>query len=209
MLEAVENFIASAPPILVFGLIFLASYIENIFPPIPGDTILIFGAYLVGRGNLSFSLALLTTLLGSVLGFMSIYYVGRRYGRGFVFHHQRKWFSPKALERVDRLFNRWGYGVVLMNRFMAGLRSVIALFAGMGHLSWQKVLGLSFISSLFWNGALIWLGARLGKNWELIRQYLKEYNTVVTIVIGLLIIGWIVYRWRIARKPHEEVPPES
>ncbi|PJA51466.1 MAG: DedA family protein, partial [Candidatus Marinimicrobia bacterium CG_4_9_14_3_um_filter_48_9] len=46
---------------------------------------------------------------------------------------QQKWFSPAALARVERLFQRWGYGVVFLNRFMAGLRSVIALFAGMGH----------------------------------------------------------------------------
>ena len=193
MLEALEHFVASASPLLIFTIIFLASYIENIFPPIPGDTILVFGAYLVGRGNLSFELALATTLLGSVLGFMSIYYIGRRYGRGFIFKRQQKWFSAESLERVDRLFNRWGYGVVFINRFMAGLRSVIALFAGMGHLSWRKVLVLSFISSLFWNGALIWIGARLGKNWSLIRHYLKEYNTVVTVVIGVLIISYLIY----------------
>lgn len=203
MLDALAQFVDNTSPILIFALILFASYIENIFPPIPGDTILVFGAYMVGRGNLSFTLALLTTLFGSVLGFMTIYYVGRRYGRGFVFERQQKWFSPTALARVEKLFQRWGYGVVFLNRFMAGLRSVIALFAGIGHLDWRKVLGLSIISSLIWNGTLIWLGARLGKNWEVVRHYLKEYNTVVTILILTAVAVWIVYHYRIKKKQNK------
>ena len=200
MLDSIAQFVDNASPLLIFALILLASYVENIFPPIPGDTILLFGAYMVGRGNLSFTLALITTLFGSVLGFMTIYYIGRRYGRGFVFERQQKWFSPAALARVERLFQRWGYGVVFLNRFMAGLRSVIALFAGMGHLDWRKVLGLSVISSLFWNGTLIWLGARLGKNWQVVRHYLKEYNTVVTILILTIVVVWVVYHWQVRQK---------
>lgn len=209
MLDAIAQFVDNASPILIFALILFASYVENIFPPIPGDTILVFGAYMVGRGNLSFSLALVTTLFGSVLGFMTIYYVGRRYGRGFVFERQQKWFSPTALARVEKLFQRWGYGVVFLNRFMAGLRSVIALFAGMGHLDWRKVLGLSIISSLFWNGALIWIGARLGKNWQVVRHYLKEYNTVVTIIILVGIASWILYHWQLKRKQKRNALNES
>lgn len=209
MLEALTLFVDNASPLLVFIIILLASYIENIFPPIPGDTILIFGAYMVGRGNLSYSLALVTTLVGSVAGFMTIYYMGHRYGRGFVFERQQKWFSDKALVRVDRLFNRWGYGVVLINRFMAGLRSVIALFAGVGHLDWRKVLGLSFLSSLIWNGVLIWLGARLGKNWEVVRHYLGEYNTIATIVILVIIIIWLGYHWRVKQQRKKVTLHES
>ena len=209
MLDALAHFVDNASPILIFAIILTASYIENIFPPVPGDTILVFGAYMVGRGNLSFSLALITTLFGSVVGFMTIYYVGRRYGRGFVFERQRSWVSLESLNRVDRLFKRWGYGVVAMNRFMAGLRSVIALFAGIGHLDWRKVLALSFISSLFWNGVLIWLGARLGRNWQVVRHYLKEYNTVVTIVILLAVITWAVYHFRVKKKQKEDTVHES
>lgn len=209
MLEAITQFVHNASPLVVFTLILLASYIENIFPPIPGDTILIFGAYMVGVGDLSYFLALVTTLVGSVAGFMTIYYMGHRFGRGFIFERQQKWFSDKALARVDRLFNRWGYGVVLINRFMAGLRSVIALFAGVGHLDWRKVFGLSFLSSLVWNGVLIWLGARLGKNWEVVRHYLAEYNSIATIVFLVIIATWLGYHWRVKQQRKRATLHES
>lgn len=199
MLETLFNFIEQAPIWLVFIAIFLASYIENIFPPIPGDTILIFGAYLVGRGNLSFSMALVTTLLGSVMGFMTLYVVGLKYGRGFMYSKQQTWFSPKSLKRVERLFTRWGYGVVFINRFLAGLRSVVGLFSGIGKLNIWKVILLSTASSLLWNGTLIWLGSSIGENWEQIGVYLKRYNTAVSILIVMIIGGFLFHRYVIVK----------
>ncbi|MBT4362234.1 MAG: hypothetical protein HOD11_14835, partial [Candidatus Marinimicrobia bacterium] len=129
-MESLFSFIEQSPAWLVFLTVFLASYLENIFPPVPGDTILIFGAYLVGRGDLSFATAMVTTLLGSVLGFLTLYVAGYKYGRGFIYSKQQTWFSPSSIKRVEVLFEKWGYGVVLINRFLAGLRSVIGLFSG-------------------------------------------------------------------------------
>ena len=200
MLESLFHFIEQAPDWLVFVTVFLASYIENIFPPIPGDTILIFGAYLVGRGNLSFSMALATTLLGSVLGFMTLYVVGYKYGRGFIYSKHQSWFSSNSLERVERLFAKWGYGVVLINRFLAGLRSVVGLFSGVGKLKAWKVIALSTVSSLFWNGTLLWLGSSIGENWEQIGVYLKRYNTVVSILLVSVIVAFLFNRFFVVKR---------
>lgn len=199
MLEALFRYIEQAPDWLVFVTVFLASYVENIFPPVPGDTILIFGAYLVGRGNLSFTMALITTLAGSVLGFLTLYVIGFRYGRGFMYSKQQTWFSPKSLERVERLFDKWGYGVVLINRFLAGLRSVIGLFSGIGKLNIWKVILLSTISSFFWNGTLIWLGSSIGENWELIGVYLQRYNSIVSILLLAVIASFLIHRYVIVK----------
>ncbi|NQV41583.1 MAG: DedA family protein [Candidatus Marinimicrobia bacterium] len=199
MLEALFSFIEQSPPWLVFVTVFLASYIENIFPPIPGDTILLFGAYLVGRGQLSFGMAMATTLAGSVLGFLTLYVAGYKYGRGFMYSTQQTWFSPKSLKRVEDLFAKWGYGVVLINRFLAGLRSVVGLFSGLGKLNIWKVIILSTISSLMWNGTLIWLGSTVGENWEQIGAYLKKYNAVVSIILVIIIGGFLIHRYLIVK----------
>ena len=199
MLDSLFSFIDQSPPWLVFVTVFLASYIENIFPPVPGDTILVFGAYLVGRGQLSFGMAMATTLLGSVLGFLTLYVVGYKYGRGFMYSTQQTWFSPKSLKRVEVLFEKWGYGVVLINRFLAGLRSVVGLFSGLGRLNIWKVIILSTISSLLWNGTLIWLGSTIGESWEQIADYLKKYNAVVSILFVIIIGGFLVHRYLIVK----------
>ncbi len=200
MLESLFSFIEQSPPWLIFFTVFAASYIENIFPPVPGDTILLFGAYLVGRGNLSFEMAMVTTLMGSVLGFLTLYVVGYRYGRRFMYSTQQTWFSPKSLNRVEVLFEKWGYGVVLINRFLAGLRSVVGLFSGIGKLNIWKVIFLSTVSSLLWNGTLIWLGSTIGENWEQIGVVLQRYNTGVSILIVTIIAGFLIHRYFIVRK---------
>ncbi len=204
MLESLFHFIEQAPAWLVFVTVFLASYIENIFPPIPGDTILLFGAYMVGRGDLSFNMALVTTLLGSVMGFMTLYIAGYKYGRGFMYSKHQTWFSPASLERVEHLFEKWGYGVVLMNRFLAGLRSVVGLFSGVGKLKIWKVFVLSTVSSLFWNGTLIWLGSSIGENWEQIGVYMKRYNTVVSIIMVVVLGGFLYHRFFIVKRNIKE-----
>ena len=200
MLESLFSFIEQSPAWLVFLTVFLASYLENIFPPVPGDTILIFGAYLVGRGDLSFATAMVTTLLGSVLGFLTLYVAGYKYGRGFIYSKQQTWFSPSSIKRVEVLFEKWGYGVVLINRFLAGLRSVIGLFSGVGKLNIWKVFILATISSLLWNGTLIWLGSTIGENWELIGVYLKRYNTAVTIIILIILSAFLIHRYVIVKE---------
>lgn len=200
MLESLFSFIEQAPPWVVFVTVFLASYIENIFPPVPGDTILIFGAYLVGRGDLSFTTAMITTLMGSVLGFLTLYVAGYKYGRGFFYSKQQTWFSPNSIHRVEVLFEKWGYGVVLINRFLAGLRSVIGLFSGIGKLNIWKVIVLSTISSILWNGTLIWLGSTIGENWEKIGVYLKRYNTTVTIIILGIVSAFLIHRYLIVKE---------
>ncbi|MBC8374958.1 MAG: DedA family protein [FCB group bacterium] len=200
MLDSLFSFIEQAPPWLVFVTVFLASYIENIFPPVPGDTILLFGAYLVGRGDLSFATAMVTTLLGSVLGFLTLYIAGYKYGRGFFYSKQQTWFSPNSIQRVEVLFEKWGYKVVLINRFLAGLRSVIGLFSGIGKLNIWKVIVLSTISSLLWNGTLIWLGSTIGENWEQIGVYLKRYNTTVTILLLIVLSAFLIHRYVIVKK---------
>lgn len=204
MLEAILNFIEQAPPALVMLAIFAASYLENMFPPLPGDTILIFCAYLVGRGKLPFETAMITTLAGSVVGFMTMYAIGRFVGRGFIFDRQETWFSPKSLERIDRLFNRWGYGVIAINRFLAGLRSVVALFAGVGRLNALVVFTLAFVSSVLWNGGLLWLGSTIGENWETVGGYLKQYNSIISLVIVGLVTTLVVHRIIVVRRNIKE-----
>ena len=206
MLDTLFGFIEQAPDYLVFITIFLASYIENIFPPIPGDTIVLFGAYLVGHGNLSFAMAVSTTLLGSVLGFMTLYYIGFHYGRQFIYSEKQTWITAESLHRVEKLFEKWGYGVVLINRFLAGLRSVTGIFSGLGKLSIWKVALLATLSSLFWNGTLIWLGSTIGENWAQISVYLKRYNLVVMLLIVVLAAWLLLRRFMTDRRQEKQAP---
>ena len=60
----------------VYAILMISCYIENIFPPLPGDSVVVIGAYLVGIGFLKFEFTYIVTGIGSILGFMTLYYVG-------------------------------------------------------------------------------------------------------------------------------------
>ena len=84
MIEKLEAFFASLSTPWGYVFLSLSSFIENIFPPLPGDTFVVLGAFLVGRGHMAFAPTYAATLVGSVLGFMTYYAVGRKWSRGWI-----------------------------------------------------------------------------------------------------------------------------
>lgn len=59
-----------------FG-IFLLIAIENIFPPIPSELILAFGGFMTAHSKLNIALVILFATLGSLVGVIVLYYVGK------------------------------------------------------------------------------------------------------------------------------------
>ena len=102
-LERFLDFLHSLPDLLVYILLGLSAYVENVFPPIPGDTITAFGAFLVGIGRLSFLGVYLSTTLGSLLGFLSLFALGRTLGRHFFVHRDYRFFRAGDIVRVEQL----------------------------------------------------------------------------------------------------------
>ena len=75
MLEYIESLISQVDPMLAYFILFVSAYEENTFPPVPGDTVTVIGAYLITTGKLSFTGVWLSTTFGSVLGFMTMFYI--------------------------------------------------------------------------------------------------------------------------------------
>jgi len=162
---------------------------ENLFPPLPGDTFVVLGAFLVGRGQLRFLPAYLATTAGSISGFMVLYFVGVRWGRGFFKKKGGQFFSEKNLFRMEQWFARYGYLVLAVNRFLSGFRGIVALGAGIVRMDVKIVLGLGLLSCLIWNGILMGVGIWLGENWAVI---VRHYQLAVFVLIVLFLVFWWV-----------------
>lgn len=182
----IEN-LQSLDPIYSYFALGLASYIENVFPPAPGDVITVFAASLVGAGYLSFFPVVISSTVGSVLGFMTYYYIGKRLGKKFFYKSEWKLFSKNAFLIAENWFHKHGYGIILANRFLSGARSVISIFCGFSELDDKKVWIYSSISAFIWNIILIIVGQTLGKNWKEVEIYLQQYFQFV-VAAGLLIL---------------------
>jgi membrane protein DedA with SNARE-associated domain len=200
VIEFFENLFSQINPFTAYVFLFLSAYVENVVPPIPGDAVIVLGAYLVSNKQLDFIGVYLATTFGSLAGFVTMYYIGRKFGRSFIYHPSRsKLFKEKYIKRVEIWFGKWGYWVILANRFLAGSRSVISLFSGLFHLNAGLVVLLALVSALIWNALLITGGILLGKNWSIIINLISRYNQVL-IVLTIILVSYFVFRKFYSRK---------
>ena len=181
-------------PLWAYGLLVISAVLENLIPPVPGDTVVVFSAYLVGRGVLEIGPVYLATCFGGTLGFMAMYYLGFSQGRAFFAGRRGRFFASESVARAEEWLARYGVLLVLANRFLSGIRSVIAISAGIGGMSWKKVAVCGGVSMAVWNGLLLYVGLLVGQNWEKVGEFLAQYNRILVAILA--IVGLIVLsRW--------------
>jgi len=189
----IVSFILPQNNLLIYLFLFLSAIFENLFPPMPGDTITVFGAFLVGTGRLNFWLVFLISTLGSVIGFMILFYTANYFK-----NKTYKIFSPDKIERAQIWFSKYGYLVVFVNRFLPGLRSVISIAAGFLKLQPLKVFFLSFFSATIWNFIWIYLGFIAGQNWEIAKNEIEKiafnYNLAFFAIFSVVILFLILFK---------------
>ncbi len=191
-LDSFLNLLNSLPNTLLYFLLGLSAFVENVFPPIPGDTITAFGAFLVATRRLSFLGVYLSTTLGSLFGFMFLFWVGSLLGRRFFIEKDYRFFRARDIIRAEEWFRKYGYFLILLNRFFPGIRSVISIAGGISQLKTVRVTLLALISACVWNLIWIILGYSIGTNWDIVREKMARimfsYNVVILILIGLVVL---------------------
>jgi membrane protein DedA with SNARE-associated domain len=172
--------------------IFLSSFIENIFPPYPGDTVTFVGGYLAGTGRLTFPLVFVSAGLGCLAGAMLLYLLGRGKGRK-AFLKDGKWIlNREHLKKTEVWFTKYGEKVLVLSRFLTGVRSVVALAAGVGNVSTRKMIVYTSISIVLWNGIIVFSAFKVQQNWREILEMIQIYNKVVLAIVVLVGIAWLV-----------------
>ncbi|QQS35053.1 MAG: DedA family protein [Ignavibacteriales bacterium] len=192
MVEEILNQISGASPLIIYLSLFFFSYIENVFPPSPSDLVVVVGGSLISTGVISFIPTLIITSVGSVLGFLTLYYIGKQLDKKLVRTGKIKWISIEALDKAESWFNKYGYYVILANRFMPGTRSVISFFAGVSELKIKKTILFASISAVAWNAIIIYLGVIFGDNVPLIDSYLSTYSNIVIIATAVIALIFVI-----------------
>ncbi len=186
--------------IYLYIFLFISAIIENLFPPIPGDTITAFGAFLVGTGRLSYLYVYISTTVGSVFGFMFLVFVGRSLERKFFHEKDYKYFSAEKIAEAEGWVQKYGYFIVLANRFLPGIRSVISIVSGISMLKIPWVFLWALVSASIWNLIWIQVGYVVGNNWETVQKevggILRQYNIAVCIFLVLAIAVIIIIKRR-------------
>lgn len=200
MFENILTEIANLTPIWIYVTIFLFAYAENLFPPSPSDLVVVIGGSLVGTGTLSLIPLLIFSTGGSVAGFLCAFALGWQFDKRLLHSGKIKFIKIESVEKVENAFRKYGYFLIVANRFLPGTRAVISFFAGMSRLDVHKTMLLSTVSSLLWNFILIYLGMMFGENIISVDKYLSTYSNIVVTVSILLVIILVIKYFLVKKK---------
>jgi membrane protein DedA with SNARE-associated domain len=200
MFETILTQISNLTPFWIYLTVFFFAYIENLFPPSPSDIVVVIGGSLVGTGTISFIPLFVSATIGSLAGFLTAFIIGWQFDKKLIHSGKIKFINIQSVDKVESAFRKWGYYLIVANRFLPGTRAVISFFAGMSRLNVNKTSILSFLSSALWNLILIYLGITFGKNIDLIDNYLKTYSTIIWVITGIIILFFVVRYFIIKRK---------
>lgn len=195
--ETIRIFFDQLDTGLIYVIIFGAGFLENCIPPIPGDTVTVLGAWLVGTGRLNYFGVFFSATAGNILGFLVMHHVGRHFGKDFFTRKNFRFFPKRDIERAEAWFSRYGFKIILFNRFLSGLRSVISVFSGMARLNRPRVILFAFLSACMWDGVLLYGGYVLGANFETL---ISRYNKIVFLIVITVIAIAIGIRWWVGRR---------
>jgi len=191
--------------------IFAAMVLENLIPPIPSEVIMPLAGFYVGQGKLNFVGAVLAGLLGTVVGALPWYGIGRLVNeerlKQWVARNGR-WVgvSVKELDDSRHWFGRHGAAVVFWGRLLPAIRTLISVPAGIELMPFGPFLFWTTAGSLVWNLALTAAGWALGSNWTQVLGFIKPFEGIVNKLLALLILGVVVWLglrvWKRARDSH-------
>ncbi len=174
---------------------------ENLVPPLPADTFVLFGAFLAANGRARPVIVWLVTWLPNVASAMIVYALARRYGRAFFATRMgRLLLHPRQLDRVHRFYDSWGALAIFVSRFLPGFRAVVPLFAGVSHVGAIRTGIPIFLASGLWYGFLVWLGYRAGLEWSVIEDLFSRYSRWLTIAAAPLAVLVVLWWWHTRRR---------
>src|ERR1700740_3084721 len=183
----------------VFGLV----AIEDFGVPVPGETVLILGAVYAGAGRLSVALVALLGFLGAVIGDNIGFAIGHFGGRRLVERWGRYIFlTPERLDKATGFFERHGGKVIVVARFIEGLRQANGIIAGTTGMHWARFLLFNAVGAALWVALWVSVGYFSGNNINAIYDAATRYSTFLAIAVGVLIVAFIarrVYRARARR----------
>ena len=184
------------------AIVFLM-FLENVFPPIPSELIMPLAGFTATQGKLTLVGVIIAGTVGSVLGALPLYYVGKVIGEERI----KKWagkygkwltVSPDDIDKSKQWFDKHGGVAVGFGRLVPGIRSLIAVPAGFDNMKLAPFVIYTALGSALWSGILAYLGFLLGGNYEKVAKFVGPASYVV---LGIVVA---VYIWRVVKQHKKE-----
>lgn len=177
--------------------VFIAMAIESACIPLPSEIILPFTGYMVFLGHFGFWQATVIATLGNLFGGLVAYFVGVWGGRPFLKRYGRYiLINERELVWTERLFERHGEMTVLIGRMLPVVRTFISLPAGIARMNPLKMAVYTTLGAFFWCALLIFVGQKLGQNWNSLKPMFHRADLVIGGGIVLAVTYLLLKRFK-------------
>ncbi len=203
----IANFLTSIPDYISLAVeknstiayltICLAMFLENIIPPIPSEIIMPLGGFFVYQQKLNFYVLVFWGLLGTILGSLPWYYLGKLVNEKRLSNFLDKkgkylGISSDDLIKSKKWFERYGVSLVFWGRLVPGIRTLISVPAGIELMPLKKFLFWTTFGSLIWVVLLTYAGYLFGENYPIIETYLDKIKYVVKPILFVIFLYFLI-----------------
>ncbi|MFQ3543157.1 DedA family protein [Halobacillus rhizosphaerae] len=161
---------------------------------IPSEIVLAYGGYMVSQGTITFTGALIAGTVGGTIAQLFLYWIGAYGGRPFLEKYGKYLLIKKHhIDVAENWFTKYGTGVIFTARFIPVVRHAISIPAGIAKMSFAKFTIYTTIAILPWSALFLYLGLRLGANWENISSVAALYTRPIGLMAAAIIIVYIAF----------------
>lgn len=182
--------------------LFIAAFVETIFPPIPSELIFPLAGFVGFKSNFTYIETFVMAVCGAIgatIGAVLIYFISLKIGRLAVIKVGKYVFvNEHKIEAAEKWFEKYGIYAVFLGRMAPGVRELISVPAGIAKMPIGKFTIFTFLGSLVWSIALVFSGYMLGNSWDSLSESLSTYlpflSVLIVITLAGVIIGYLIVK---------------
>ena len=201
MEQFVLDFLGSASGLGAYSLVFGVLLACGLGLPLPEDVALITGGYLAFLGHANLHVMLAIGFLGILAGDSAVFLLGRMgrkaHGRapgGLLRRH----LTPERLARVEVQFGRRGAVMVMIARFLPGVRAATYFVAGGAKMKYRRFILFDGIAALVSAPLFVFAGHHFGGEIGLVIEWAKEFHNWLIGGLVAAVAGYVA--WRLTRR---------
>ncbi|PLR92697.1 DedA family protein [Bacillus sp. T33-2] len=179
------------------GLGYLGIAIGLMIEVIPSEIVLGYGGYMISRGTIGFTGAVIAGTIGGTLAQLFLYWIGVYGGRPFLEKYGKYLLINKHhIDLSEQWFKKYGVGVIFSARFIPVVRHAISIPAGIARMSLVKFTLYTVAAVIPWTIFFLYLGLILGENWAGIKEVARPYIIPAAFIALIVGVGYFLFATR-------------
>jgi membrane protein DedA with SNARE-associated domain len=204
---SVQSFISNHLASSGYPALFVLGLIGAMCIPIPSEITFGFAGALCSQSfletqhstgkHLQLWAVIVIGVAATVVGSSIAYVVGRFGGRAFVERYGKVvLLSHEDLDRTERLFTRWGDGLVGVGQVIPLLRAFVGFGAGVAKVRTAPFLVLTALGAAVWVSLITVIGYEAAASWHHILKWFGDAGYALAALVVIAIVFGFVHRWR-------------